>query len=529
MTVKTEEERSKRVQAAHKRAVKRTPVPQCTDTANGNRLARRYGADIRFVVEDKADGWHVWNGSYWEQDSLGTIIEAAKDTAMEILRDEVVEEREIAEKEQDPDKRKLLLAYAMALKSWATLSLNVPKLNAMVKSASTIAEIAISASQLDTNGYLLQCENGTLDLRTGKLRESRREDLITKSTHVTYDPDATCPKFEAFLSWAMCNRPALVEFVWLALGMSLTGDVSERLILFLHGGGKNGKSTLLSVFRDILGDYAIRVSSDILEAASFAKGGGAASPHIADLKGRRFMTTSEVEDGTQLAVALLKDLTGNETLRGRHLYKNSFEFYPEFTPWIGANYKPDAPADDQALWDRMRLVPFDARIEPADIDKHLGERLITEEASGILATAVRYCLQWQATGITEPAEVMEATEDYRQSMDWFPDYLDHIRELPDYAHTPSAIREDFTDWVRSQGYPKLTLRQFKAKMEGHGCRQEIDKAGKRYWYIPDKPRHKLDWARMAREAESHVFTDDDFVELEVCPNDEIWQDVEVEA
>ena len=187
---------------------------------------------------------------------------------------------EIAEKEQDPDKRKLLLAYAMALKSWATLSLNVPKLNAMVKSASTIAEIAISASQLDTNGYLLQCEN--VDFTCAQASGIYWEDLITKSTHVTY---YRMLKFEAFLSWAMCNRPALVEFVWLALGMSLTGDVSERLILFLHGGGKNGKSTLLSVFRDILGDYAIRVSSDILEAASFAKGGGAASPHIADLKG----------------------------------------------------------------------------------------------------------------------------------------------------------------------------------------------------------------------------------------------------
>ena len=222
----------------------------------------------------------------------------------------------------------------------------------------------------------------------------------------------------------MQGNTELIEFMQLALGMSLTGDTTERLVFFLHGGGKNGKSVTLKVIRGILGDYALRVQSKLFEATKFKNGAGAASPEIAELKGKRFICTSEIEDGTKLATALLKDMTGDENMSGRFLYENLVEFKAEFKPWIAANHKPEVPAEDQAVWDRHAADPVrrSCRRRIRSI-RLLGEKLL-DEAPGILAWAVRGCLQWQKSGMTTPAKVMEATAGYRAEMDYFADYLD---------------------------------------------------------------------------------------------------------
>ena len=248
----------------------------------------------------------------------------------------------------------------------------------MVRLAQSDPKVVVSISDLDAHPYLLNCANGTVDLRTGELRAPTREDMITKSTGIEYDPNAKCPHWEEFISWVMQGDAELIEFMQLALGMSLTGDTTERLVFFLHGGGKNGKSVTLKVIRGILGDYALRVQSKLFEATKFKSGAGAASPEIAELKGKRFICTSEIEDGTTLATALLKDMTGDENMSGRFLYENLVEFKPEFKPWIAANQKPDVPAEDQAVWDRMRLIPFDARVEEDQVDPQLGAQLLTE-------------------------------------------------------------------------------------------------------------------------------------------------------
>jgi len=468
----------------------RTPTPgaRYTDTANGHRFVAMHGENVRYVAEDKE--WVVWNGSYWERDLAGQAMELAKETALAIY-DEVKE----ASRRGDE-------ALARELTHWARRSLDVSRLRAMLVAASSDPVVVVSAQQMDTDRWLLNCPNGTVDLQTGELREARREDLNTKVAGVEYDPDTKCPQWETFVKWAMVDRDELVKFVQRALGMSLTGDASERLIFFLHGGGKNGKSQLLKAFRLILRDYGIRVESNLLQAAKFGRAAGSASPHIADLKGARFMTTSEVEDGTKLATALLKDLTGDETLRGRHLYKDTFEFRPEFTPWISANHKPTVPAGDQAIWDRLRLVPFDARVDDAEKVLDFGKVLVDREGPGILAWAVRGCLAWQQDGMTEPEAVMEATADYRNEMDTFSDWLETLRDTPSIApgdRSPSILRERYNRWQRDNvddGEP-LTQRPFKAQMETHGWKLTKNATG-RYWEPPAHPVTRVDYAELAR-------------------------------
>jgi putative DNA primase/helicase len=477
--------------------------PRFTDAANGVRFVNAHGGDVRYVAEDKQ--WLVWDSSRWLRDVLGESMELAKHTAHLIYEeaktstsfDQACSHTEAAE--------------------WATASLSTGKLNGMLKMASTERQVAISAEVLDRDPWLLNCTNGTVDLRSGELREAAQEDLITKTTGIAFDSTAKCPKWDAFLRWAMCDRIELVDYLHRIIGMTLSGDVSERLVFFFHGTGKNGKDVTLKVMQGIFGDYGQRMESKTLEAASYAKGGGGPSDDIASLKGARLVYTSELEDGTKLATALLKDMTGDQKLRARHLYKSSFMFMPEFTPFIAANHKPSVPSDDQAVWDRLRLIPYDARISIQDRDRHLAEKLLAEEAPGILARAVRECVVWQRDGLVTPSVVVEATEDYRDEMDYFGEFLQHITES-EYAvvMTPSALRENFNGWAKDNtDSVKLSQRQFKAHMEARGWKQEKTEDGtSRQWIAPSKKVIRVNWGEQARIAAAHEPTADEIAAAE---------------
>ncbi len=456
-----------------------------TDAANAGRLVNRHRSTIRYVAEDRQ--WLVWDGTKWKPDTLGQVMELAKDTVLAMYT-------EAAEFKDDDYKRKRFVQHA-------TSSLSANRLSAMVRLATTDPDVAVSAASLDSHIWLLNCTNGTVDLRTGELRPADPADMITKTTGVEFDPTATCSQWEAFIAWAMLGRADLVTFTHRVLGMALSGDTSERLVLFLHGIGKNGKSVTLKTVRQVVGDYGQRMQSNTLEAATFAKGGGGASDDIASLKGARFVYTSEVEDGTKLATALLKDLTGDERLRARHLYRSSFEFMPEFTPFIAANHKPLVPSDDQAVWDRLRLVPFDARVSEVDKDVRLFDKLVAE-SSGILAWLVRGCVDWQRHGLPTPADVVMATKDYRDEMNTFADFLDSVAENKFVDRSPTALRDQYNRWSRDGGTTDgepMSQREFRRHMEASGWVQVKDPDGVRRWHAPKTPGPaRTDFADLVR-------------------------------
>jgi putative DNA primase/helicase len=461
-----------------------------TDAGNAQRLVDRHGGDVRYVIGWRQ--WVVWDGTRWREDSPGQIVELAKDTARSIYAE--------AGACADPNR-------CEALGKWAHASQSARALEAMVKLARTEAGVPVSADQLDSDVWLLNCANGTVDLRTGELRPADRDDLITKTTGIDYDPTATCPEWEDFVLWAMAGRKDLVEFLRRALGYSLTGDVSERMVFFLHGNGRNGKSTLLKTFRHAVGEYGMRVESSTFEKPVRGRGGGTASPHVAQLKGARFVTTSELEDGTELAAAMLKDVTGDETVSARQLYRDPIEFMPEFKPWIAANHKPRVDADDQAIWDRLKLVPFDARVPESETDRLLPERL-RAEAPGILAWSVRGCLDWQSSGLLLPQAVVDASQEYREEMDNFSNFLEWIDELsmradmggvPPLDTSPSGLRNTYNEWARHEDLPRLNPTEFKTRMAQHHWRVKTAR-GVRTWTF-DGVRRPVNYAALAREAE----------------------------
>ena len=266
-----------------------------TDCGNCNRFVGLFGQTLRYVADQKE--WRRWNGTRWAPDELGHVMELAKEVT-ESMFEEVA-----ALLAEDTKAAK---CEASKLAKWAKDSRSSGHIKAMVALAESDPAVVTLSTDFDRDPWVLGCENGYVDLRTGELKEPDPVALVTKSTGVTFDPSATCPNWERFISWVMLDREEMVSYFQKLLGYSLCGVVSERVVISMYGLGGNGKSTALNAMRVISGDYGLAVAAKTFEAASFASGGGGADPHITALQGARVVRTSEVEDGMKVAVNTLQ-------------------------------------------------------------------------------------------------------------------------------------------------------------------------------------------------------------------------------
>jgi putative DNA primase/helicase len=304
---------------------------------------------------------------------------------------------------------------------------STPRLNAMVHSAQSEPGIPILPDEMDRDHMLLNCPNGTLDLRTFQLREPRREDLITKLCRTEYDPEATCPVWENFLAEILpatgdaAEQPGdleMIRFVQRLLGYGITGDVSEQILPVFWGKGANGKSTLLNALLELLGeDYAIKAPTDLLLAK-----GEVHPTERADLFGRRLVVCVETEENRRLAEVLVKELTGGDRIRARRMREDFWEFSPTHKVILCTNHKPQVRGTDHALWRRLLLVPFTVTIHRERQDKRLPDKL-RAEYPGILAWLVRGCREWQEHGLAVPGAVRVATQNYRDEQDLLGGFL----------------------------------------------------------------------------------------------------------
>jgi len=373
-----------------------------SDTANAGRLA---GRCTDFAKYCNAMGWLFYDGRRWEIDQRDRIVEQAK----EVARSNVTEAME------EPDKE-----TRDALVGAARKCLQEPRIRAMIALAQSDPRIRVVAEQLDTDPGVLNVLNGTLDLRTGELRPHRAEDLITKIAPVDYDPAATCPLWDAFLSRILDGNMDLIRFLQEAVGYALTGDISEQVVFLLYGTGATGKSTFLETLTDLFGDYWAKMNSETLVDSK--RSAGAASEDVARLAGARFVTSVEIPPNRNMNTALLKELTGGDTAQARFLYKPSFSFRPQFKAFLAMNQKPTIRDPTEGIWRRIRLIPFTVTIPPTERDKKLPKKLLAE-LPGILAWAVRGCTDWMKNGLSTPAEVMVATEAYRVEQDVLAGFL----------------------------------------------------------------------------------------------------------
>jgi putative DNA primase/helicase len=300
----------------------------------------------------------------------------------------------------------------MEIEKYAMQSEAMRRRKAFIEAASLIADLNITANDVDKDPWLFNVGNGTIELKTGVFREHRREDMITRLARVSYDEGADCPAWKQFIREIMNYNTDLIGFLQTAAGWALTGDTSEQTMFILYGSGANGKSTFLNTVMRILGDYAIAASTETF----MKKNSEQISNDIARLRGTRFVTTAEAEQGKRLSEPLIKQITGNDAMTARFLYGEFFDFVPTFKIFMATNHKPMIKGTDHGIWRRIKLIPFTTTIRAEKQDKHLEEKLI-REGPGILNWLIEGVRRWFAEGLVLPPEISSATEEYRNEMD----------------------------------------------------------------------------------------------------------------
>jgi putative DNA primase/helicase len=410
-----------------------------TDYGNAERLVADYGLNLRFCQPWKK--WLCWNEKQWASDETGEVVRLAKATARRIYR-------EAAEIEDDGPRK--------AAAKWAHESERAERIAAMIKLAQSEPGVPALPAELDSDRWLLNCLNGTIDLRTGKLLPHRRKHLITKLAPVDYDPATTCPRWLRFLEEIFEPHPDIVPFIQRAVGYSLTGDTREECLFLLWGTGRNGKGTFIKIVAAALGDYA-----GTADFSAFVQRHSDNGPRddIANMMGKRFVSAQESREGAALAESLVKWLTGGDRVRARRLYENSYEFDPTHKVWLATNHKPAIRGTDPAIWSRLKLVPFEVSFEGRE-DKTLKQALL-RELPGILAWAVEGCRLWQKEGLSFPESVVNATSEYRRDSDQVRRFTEECCTVGQFAQVKArTLYGAYRKWAEQTGEEILSETAF---------------------------------------------------------------------
>ena len=289
-------------------------------------------------------------------------------------------------------------------------------------------------------------QNGVLDLTTGGIRDGRPDDRITIHSPVTYDPFATCPRFQQFLQEIFEEDADLISFVHRAVGYSLTGRTIEQVVFIAFGNGANGKGRLFSALRSAIGPLGWNMPFSTFEL----KGRSSVPNDLAALVGRRFVTASETNEGTRLNEARVKALTGEDDITARFLSKELFEFRPVAKFWLAVNHKPRVSDDSYGFWRRVRLIPFNRQFGPDEADPDLEKKLLAERA-GILAWMVQGALEWQKHGLNAPESVMAATAEYKEESDPLLDFISVRCDVgPEKSVSGSDLYRSYQDWAEQE-------------------------------------------------------------------------------
>lgn len=417
------------------------------DHLNSKRFLAEHGNDLRHSPE--LNRWFVWNGAWWQEDLLETVRERARQS-IDNLRQWTFESPDVDE----------FIRRAKHYRA-STRANRIEGLLAVTRSSE---EIVVEVRDLDKYPHFIACRNGTVDLKSGELLPPDRDLLLTRGVEIDYEPDTVAEEFQSFLNTIFGSSQEVIGYVQRFFGYSLTGEVSEHALAIFYGDGANGKTQLLNAVMYVMGSNAIAAPDGLLVQRK-------STPHderIATLRGRRLVLSSELEDESHLAEALVKQLTGGDRLSARHLYGQRFEFDPTHTLVLVTNHLPRVSGTDGAIWRRIKIVPFQVVISADDRIPDYGKQLAHKYGSAILSWMVQGAVKWYQSGLNEPELVKREVETFRAGEDVFAQFLEECT-ISDPGLTPvQDLLRAWSGWCKSKQMRVGRNHEFSRRLRSHG-------------------------------------------------------------
>jgi len=402
--------------------------------------------------------WYKWGDHYWKEDS-GEGVVSAVDEVAKVYRKELLN---TSDKWQEDIRRELK-----------------KRINSLNTYSRRVSVLKLAASKLSREGgirwdstpWLLPCENGVVNLRTGKMVSGKQEDYLRACCPTTFRGlQVTCPRWEEFLLQIMNGNKAMAGYLRRLVGYALSGTSSEGIFPVLYGRGRNGKGTMLEVLGKVLGSFATPVSSSLLMEQTYTRNSASASPDLMNLQGKRLVWANETDEGRKLSTSLVKWLCGGDTITARPLYgKDEITFHPTHTMFLLTNHKPQVDANDYALFQRLHLVPFTlsfvenpTKPDERKRDLDLMRRFTQIEDQGILAWAIRGCLEWQEYGLLTPPVIRQSTKEYEEEEDYLQSFLgDEAVDINGEVWTRAIdIYRRYRVWAQDRGLSPVNITAF---------------------------------------------------------------------
>lgn len=447
-----------------------------TDEGNRNRFLSKYGDDLRFVPEW---GWLMWGDRGWNLIPKQKIRSMAEEVSG-LVRDEMeilTDNSEIKE-------------YV----KWLKYTGSRAGISAIVEMTETPESILRRPEDFDKNLTELACANGIVDLVTGEIRGFSRMDLVTKNTGIVYDPTARSERWEKFLETSTQGDKELQEYLQLAAGYTATGLNTEECFFVISGPKASGKSTYVDALLSALGEYATTSQSEVF---MLRRGKDTATNEIARLAGMRMDSVSEVREGERFNDTLIKQIVGGDRVTARFLYKDTFEFVPQFKLWIATNHDP--ASNDDAMLRRLKRIRFTHSVPKSERDNKLKQAVRNQDREAVLAWIVEGAMKYLAIGeLKEPKVITAAVEEYQEEQDLMSQFInEELVNSEGSFMSFQDVHKAWVTWCRDSGHWPGTRNTFKQGMEERGYIVSKNEQGQRGYagiYIQAPTLSSMPWA-----------------------------------
>lgn len=448
------------------------------DTGNADRFTDIFKDRVLYSYTNK--GWYIYDGKRWLFDTLGRINDYFEQSIEVMKKQGVVANIPMLENETSEEYQKRLKAIRNAYEKHLTYSRSNRGTVAGVKQS--MHKNSVDISEFDGNDMLINLENSVYDMVSGINIPHDATLKFTKKANVSYDESKKCPRWEQFLREIFNDDKDLIKWIQKALGYSLTGKTSEQVMFILNGKGRNGKSVFLDVVSHIFGDYRTNIQPDSL----MVKNSQGANSDIARLKGARFVTTVESNDGMRFNEGLVKQLTGGDTVTARFLHANEFEFTPKFKVWMATNHRPIIRGTDKGIWRRIRLIPFEREFTEEEVDLDLTSKLLAE-SDGILQWMLKGLEMWQKERLGMCEKILMANKEYRQEMDVVSTFIEEcVNNSLGKEVKASELYQHYKNYCLQNGFFVLTSTKFGRELDNKGYIKTHKRTGKYYQNISMK-------------------------------------------